>query len=654
MDMKNKMKMKKIVFAALSISSSALFGGADVHAFSNSDFENRAKFGKVDDHVEIRESIGFNGSAGVRVRPIGNKRGSYRFESTFKPKAKQKYLFSTVRRITGRLRPHQYWQCWGKDGWCRGQNWNVNVTKLDGGWERVDVAIYFEDEEWEKGDWRFCVDAAPPDGVSAVPDSYMDVDDVRITEDDPEWHISNVWPTHNWLFNEEGHLRFHSSFLGHFIPEGGEAAYRFVLRGKDGKKLAERKLKPETPAFTVKFGKIGYEGPAKVEITLADTVSRKICGRREIEVEVRPTYKPKPGEVFITEDGDTLIDGKPYMPLGFFTSLVRDRDLKKTEDAFKKISGAGFNCVMEYWMTSLRDDLPPDYYRLCRKYGLKVLYNFSGAYKMSVDEIVQRAQKQLDFGIPLLAWYTLDEATLAHIPPLTRARKELNRLAPGYPTWQVNIRELPPYLSVADVLGGDHYLIGKHQGVLKQMNRYMSQAKACRASTMWYCPQCFNWANYDRDARNDREKYLVKDIEPTVNQMLAIAFLYASHGVKGFIFYMYDEIFRGPVPEKYAKRWEDVATVGKVMKSLEPFILSKTPIQELEVENVRGLTRAVVLTDGEGRKRVLVIGLDYENEARFTLPKECRDLKPLFGNAKPGAGGRVYYKTGRRSSELFQ
>ena len=123
------------------------------------------------------------------------------------------------------------------------------------------------------------MDAAPPDGISAVPDSYMDVDDAQITEDDPEWHISNVWPTHNWIFNEEGHLRFHSSFLGHFIPEGGEAAYRFVLRGKDGKKLSERKLKPTTPAFTVKFGKIRYEGPAKVEAFVApdylDTVDIK-------------------------------------------------------------------------------------------------------------------------------------------------------------------------------------------------------------------------------------------------------------------------------------------------------------------------------------------------------------------------------------------
>jgi hypothetical protein len=190
--------------------------------------------------------------------------------------------------------------------------------------------------------------------------------------------------------------------------------------------------------------------------------------------------------------------------------------------------------------------------------------------------------------------------------------------------------------------------------VLKQMNRYMGIAKSSQASTMWYCPQCFNWANYDREAKNDREKYLAKDVEPTVNEMLAIAFLHASHGVKGFIFYMYDDIFRGPVPEKYAKRWADVEEVGRVMKSLEPFIISTKPIEELEVEDVRGKTRVVVLTDEEGRKRVLVIGLDYENEARFILPKDCRGLNPCFGNAKATSSGRVTFKASRRSSELFR
>ena len=606
--------------------------------------------------VEKLAHCGLNGGPGLRLRPVGGKNASHRFEIAFVPKAHQKYVFSICRKVHGKIRPHHYWQCWGRDGWCRGQNWNAKVTPLDGGWEKSEVQIYFEDEEWERGEFRYCVDAAPADGKGVTENDWLDIDvNADIREDVPEWHVHNVWPTHNWIFGETGRVRISSSFVGYFVPKGGESAYRFVLRKPGGKALAERKLKTPERGFTVDFGPIAYNGPAELEVTVADAVSRKICGKRVLPVTVRQTYRPKRGEVFIAEDGRAFVDGKPYMPLGFFTSLVRNRDLEKAAKAFAKMREAGFNCVMEYWMTSLRDDLTAPYYRLCRDNGIRVLYNFSGAYKQTnVAVHVAKARDQIKAGIPLLGWYTLDEATLTLVEPITRLRHALNELTPGVPTWQVNIREIPPYLGCADVLGGDHYLIGRSQGVLKAMNAYLGIAESCRPAAMWYCPQCFNWANYKRGVMEDREKYLAADIEPTVNEMLAIAFLYASHGVRGFIFYMYDDIFKGPVPEKYAQRWEDVRTVGKTMKSLEPFVMSTDPIVVIPVSDRRGKTRAVAMSDGKGGYRVLAIGLDYENEATFTLPEKCRGLKPQFGNATVAEDGTVVYKTGRRSCELFK
>ena len=58
-------------------------------------------------------------------------------------------------------------------------------------------------------------------------------------------------------------------------------------------------------------------------------------------------------------------------------------------------------------------------------------------------------------------------ALLSLLPTLRNIRHALNKATPGIPVWQVNIREIPPYLGCADVLGGDHYLIGRSQGVLK-------------------------------------------------------------------------------------------------------------------------------------------------------------------------------------------
>ena len=273
-------------------------------AFADPEFEDRATLGKVQDGVERLPGCGLNGSGGIRLHVApGAKNVSYRFPSDFRPKAGRKYVFSICRKVHGNARVELYWQCWGKDGWCRKQNWNTTLVPLD---------------------------------------------------------------------------------------------------------------------------------------------------------------------------------GKPFMPLGFYTSLGSSGgDLDHARRELKKISDAGFNTIMEYWITSFQGkDKIAKFYSACRANNIKVLFNFSGAYKTpdKMDEHVAMAKRQLDAGAPILAWYTLDEAPFSLLPPIRSLRHTLNRFSPGIPTWQVNIREIEPYLDVADVLGGDHYLIGRRQGVLKQMNQYMALA----------------------------------------------------------------------------------------------------------------------------------------------------------------------------------
>ena len=628
-------------------------------AFADPEFEDRATLGKVQDGVERLPGCGLNGSGGIRLHVApGAKKVSYRFPSDFRPKAGRKYVFSICRKVHGNARVELYWQCWGKDGWCRKQNWNTTLVPLDGGWERQENILFLGDKEWESGETRFFAEVRPAQGAKqASTENWVDYDCLEIREDKPDWYFANVWPTHNMIYKEKGRIRLHSGFLGEFLPEGHRARYSLVLEKPGGAAIAKRAGVPRESTFTVQFGPLAYTGPAKLKTTIIDSETGKELETRSINLTVGPTYTPKKGEVFITETGDTLIDGKPFMPLGFYTSLGSSGgDLDHARRELKKISDAGFNTIMEYWITSFQGkDKIAKFYSACRANNIKVLFNFSGAYKTpdKMDEHVAMAKRQLDAGAPILAWYTLDEAPFSLLPPIRSLRHALNRFSPGIPTWQVNIREIEPYLDVADVLGGDHYLIGRRQGVLKQMNQYMALAASCRPAAMWYCPQCFNWATYDSEAMKSREKFIAKDDEPTVNEMLAIAFLHASYGTRGFIFYKYDEIFKGPVPELYEKRWEDVKTVGRVMRELEPFILAGRPIETIDVENVRGLTRAVRMTDGKGGNRILVIGLDYSNEATFRLPDGCEGLKPSFGNAEV-SDGVCRFKTGRRSCELFR
>ena len=626
--------------------------------FPNAEFEKRDHSDEGGEFVEFLPNCGLNGSGGLRVHATDKKHDgvTYQFPAKFRPKAGRKYVFSVCRKVHGKVRTSLAWQCW-KGGWCRAHNWNTTLVPLDGGWERQENTLFLRDKDLENGELRFFVKVMPAQGSKPEDVAWVDYDSVAIREDSPEWYFANVWPTHDKIFAETGRIRLHSGFLGPFVPDGHQAKYRLTLATHGGRMLAWRDMTPADGTFTAEFGRLNFNGSATLKVEISDATTGTKLGEKILNLTVAPQYRPKKGEVFVTEDGQTLIDGKQFMPLGFYTSLGKTGgDLDHARRELKKISDAGFNTIMEYWINSFQHkDKINAFYSACVSNNIKVLYNFSGAYKNpdNMDMHVSVAKRQIDAGAPLLGWYTLDEAQLSLLPTLRKIRHALNAATPGIPVWQVNIREIEPYLDVADILGGDHYRIGKHQGNLKQMDEYMALAASCRPATMWYCPQCFNWANYDRNAVKDRAKYLAKEKEPTVNEMLAIAFLHAAHGVKGFIFYMYDEIFKGPVPELYEKRWEDVKVVGRTMKELEPFILSGHPIEDIPTQRKHGSIRAVRMTDGKGANRILVIGLDYDNDVTFRLPPGCEKLRPVFGNVTM-EGDACRFKAGKVSCDLLK
>ena len=645
--------MKAAIFgAALALVGplAGLASAATGPTVPNGEFEDRAQFGVKAPGIEIREGNGRVGSAGLRISPTGPKNFIYRIPVSFSPKHGDKYVFSILRKASGKIDLYMAWQVW-KKGTCLAQNWNTKVEPAEAGWETQSIVFPVREKEWEDAEIRFFVQACSPGGKDN-PGVWVDYDSATLREDVPEWYFTNVWPTHGHVVNDAGRVRFHSGYVGRFIPAGGRASFALDLRTPDGRTLATRTATPEADTFTVDFGTLAYEGPAQIAVTISDGVSKRKLGEKMLDVKVVAPRTPGPDDVTVGEDGITRLGGKPFMPLGLFTGLGRSNDLAHAECELKRIRAAGFNCIMEYWIANYEAKDPKAYYRTVRDCDLRLLYNFSACFRGKTADHVAKAKRTLADGAPLLGWYLLDEAETTHLPAITAMRRALNVLTPGVPTWQVNIRDLEPFTDAADVLGGDHYLIGNQSGPMKNMDKYLSEAESIGAASMWYCPQCFNWANYDKEKLADRAKYL-KEEEPDVNRMLAIALLYASHGVKGFIFYMYDDIFTGPVPELYARRWADVKEVARTMKSLEPFVLSTEPREILKPVDAKGKTRAVVMRDGTGGARVLVLGLDYANEATFTLPDDCRGLVSTFGNCRI-AGDRVTFTGGLVSCDLLQ
>ena len=644
--------MKKILsfFASVAVFVPAAFG-ADLDAFENGDFENSSGHGRLDKYTEAARGYGFNGGGGARI--TGFVRHSFEFpvKKTLKLKKGERYVFSLETRNNSKEVLEQIALETNNPETGRYEGyWGRKIIDIGGGWVREELVIVPKrdlDAGREKLRFILFVLLDPHRKVEAgKPENHVDFDNARLKSDEPVWNFCNTWPTHNKIFKEHGRVRAYSSFVGSFLPEDAEAEYALVLTDADGRTLKRSRADEKDGVLTAVFGPLDYEGPATLTAVLRDR-GREVA-RRSRAVTVTETYRPKKGEVFINERGQTIIDGKPYMPLGFYSDLTKLTKYSKEEIEYhlKRISEAGFNFLIDYQTYTLRKKEDREFfYGLCEKYGIRVLADDFAGYQHKPDRLHEIAPqaKELAKYPAVLGWYTMDEASEDKVPLLDRIRRELNAVTPGHIVLTCNIMSPPPYLPTADVQGGDSYPVSeKPDCSLEGTENYMRRAYACRPAAGWHAPQVLNWANYRRGALDDKDVYLKSGREPEENEMLAVALCFAANGVTGFTFYSYFDIYRGPFPELYEKRWEKVKKVGAAMKDLEPFIVSGRKKLEIDHTDVKGRSRVVAMTDGSGGVRVLVYGLTRDNECKFRLPKAFGRMAPVCGNVREKDGLYVY------------
>ena len=645
--------MKKIL-SVLSAAFALAMRGADLDAFENADFENSSGHGKIGKYVEVGRGFGFNGNGGARLSGFVRYSFELPVKKTLKLKKGERYVFSLDTRNNSKelLEQIALETTNPETGKYEGY-WGRTTTDIGGGWVREELAfVPKRDLDAAKEKLRFILFALldPHRKIEAgKSENYIDCDNARLRSDDPLWYFCNTWPTHNKIFNEHGRIRAYSSFVGPFLDAEAKAEYELMLSLANGKVLAKVQAEENDGVLTAEFGRIDYQGEAVLTAILSDR--GKETARRTRQVTITPTYKPKKGEVFINERGQTIIDGKPFMPLGFYSDLAKLTKYTKEEVEYhlKRIHEAGFNFLIDYHTYTLRRKEDRDFfYGLCEKYKIRVLADDFAGYQQKpgrLHEIAPQAKELAQYPA-VLGWYIMDEASEDKIPVLEKIRRELNAVTPGHIVHSCNIMSPPPYLPVSDVQGGDSYPVSERKDCsLEGTENYMRRAGACRPAASWHAPQAVNWANYRRGAKDDKEVYLKSGREPEENEMLAVALSFVANGVNGFAFYSYFDIHRGPFPEWYEQRWEKIKKVGAAMKDLEPFIVSGRKILEIKHKDVKGRSRVVAMTDGNGAVRVLVYGLTRDNECSFVLPKVFGELASTCGNVV--RKNRTYVYSGR-------
>lgn len=277
---------------------------------------------------------------------------------------------------------------------------------------------------------------------------------------------------------------------------------------------------------------------------------------------------PTPRRVRIDSLGRTIVDGRPFLPLGMYFS-----NGQATASNISVYADSPFNCVMPYAGKGPSTRDMDNYHRA----GLKVIFDLRHGLS---DEAAggkwagETVRKFRDHPA-LLAWYTNDERPVSDVPKLAARQKTIEALDPDHPTWSVQdvFSEVRCYLGTYDVLGMDPYPVPRKPigEVISSMRQGISGTFGARA--IWQVPQAFGWGWLKR-----RETEGLR--APTRQEIANMTWQSIAGGANGIVYYAYHTLSAAQTcpDDTFASRWERVKSAASEVKQYEDVILSDEPV----------------------------------------------------------------------------
>ena len=249
-----------------------------------------------------------------------------------------------------------------------------------------------------------------------------------------------------------------------------------------------------------------------------------------------------PRRVAFDRFGRTLVDGKPFFPLGMYARDVTPKVLALYTN------GTPYNCIMPYHMPS------KEMLDACREAGLMVVcsvkdfvYGIHAGHERfpsreaSFAHIAGMVRAAKDHPATL-AWYTNDESPPRQVDTLRDLKRMIHELDPDHPVWHVTDKtwKVRPFLGSFDVIGQDPYPVGA-AGERAAIGRAAASAQETRramydAVPMWHVPQAFNWAWDTHRPRSRLHRY------PTAEELVSMTWQPIAAGANGLIYYAFHRI----------------------------------------------------------------------------------------------------------------
>ena len=264
--------------------------------------------------------------------------------------------------------------------------------------------------------------------------------------------------------------------------------------------------------------------------------------------------------VRIDEHGRTIVDKKPFFPLGMYCQNV-------DSEMLRVYCEAPFNCILPYQPPSWRE------MDMCAAHGLKVIYSIKDTYsgadenELADGAVIRRFRRHP----ALLAWYLNDERPIRERDALTRLRTFAELHDIDHPGLAVIYQryDVRRYLPTFDVIGTDPYPL--YRNPIDMVSKWTRSTRlgALGLKPMWQVPQVFDKGAY---AINRKTPEICRP--PTYEDMRNMAWQCLVGGAQGLVFYSFFDLVAMDAKTPFRQRWEDVKRMVVEIKSHEAYLLS--------------------------------------------------------------------------------
>ncbi len=369
----------------------------------------------------------------------------------------------------------------------------------------------------------------------------------------------------------------------------------------------------------------------------------------------RAGYTPPSGQATLDVHGRFQLDGKSFLPVGIYVTWIR------TLADVKRVADGGFNFIHSYTAANVNIKNENEFNGLPEQEmpGPKVgTPEWSVNIRRSLDLLQQHGLKLMSFPCrdefrhpAILAAYTADELPVSEIPRLRKTRNDYSRAFPLCPVVALtcDADDVAQYARAADLVGVDPYPVTTEKSRdMAAVQKFMDRLTRDGIPFM-FVPQAFNWGGHKAD---DFRQY----VYPSEEQIRSMTLLAAIHGCRCFCFYSYTTIFERTErkdPGSAASFWPRVTAVARLLRGLEPWLLSLEPAPEVTCALQKDSVVKARAFAANNEVRVLITAQGPgEAQAELTIPG-CPDLKSQYGHTTNLGNGRYLFTATDIASDVL-